>query len=90
MFIISGIVTNPTLALIGEKGPEAVVPLGSGGGGGGVTVNMTLAPQVSVSTLSTNEAELAVALTPVFNDAIADGRLTTEMVRRLEGIFQKQ
>lgn len=26
-----GIVTSPTLALIGEKGPEAVVPLGKGG-----------------------------------------------------------
>lgn len=45
-----GIVTKPTLALIGEAGPEAVVPLsgangrraaaaGFGGGGGGVTIN---------------------------------------------------
>ena len=30
-----------TLALIGEKGPEAVVPLGRGGGMGNVTVNVT-------------------------------------------------
>ena len=29
-----GIVTSPTLALIGEAGPEAVVPLGRGGMGG--------------------------------------------------------
>tara|TARA_Y100000310_G_scaffold274347_1_gene290291 strand:- start:351 stop:2036 length:1686 start_codon:yes stop_codon:yes gene_type:complete len=29
-----GIVTRPTLALIGEAGPEAVVPLGKGGGMG--------------------------------------------------------
>lgn len=29
-----GIVNRPTLALIGEAGPEAVVPLGRGGGGG--------------------------------------------------------
>jgi hypothetical protein len=45
-----GIVTRPTLALIGEAGPEAVVPLnrapgasplpGGGGGGMSVTVNM--------------------------------------------------
>ena len=35
-----GIVTGPTLALIGEAGPEAVVPLGKGGGMGG-TYNMT-------------------------------------------------
>jgi hypothetical protein len=30
-----GIVTRPTLALIGESGPEAVVPLGGGGFSGG-------------------------------------------------------
>lgn len=30
-----GIVTSPTLAMIGEAGPEAVVPLGRGGGFGG-------------------------------------------------------
>jgi phage-related protein len=34
-----GIVTKPTLALIGERGPEAVVPLGSAMGGVNVTVN---------------------------------------------------
>lgn len=33
-----GIVMRPTLALIGEAGPEAVIPLGKGGGVGGVTV----------------------------------------------------
>lgn len=38
-----GIVTRPTHALIGEAGPEAVVPLGRGGAGGvgnNVTVNI--------------------------------------------------
>lgn len=33
-----GIVTRPTLALIGEAGPEAVVPLGRGGTGSGMQV----------------------------------------------------
>jgi hypothetical protein len=33
-----GIVTRPTMALIGESGPEAVVPLGRGGTG--ITVNV--------------------------------------------------
>lgn len=42
-----GIVTRPTLAMIGEAGPEAVVPLGRGAGFGGggdqmLTVNLTL------------------------------------------------
>jgi hypothetical protein len=35
-----GIVTGPTLALIGEAGPEAVVPLDRAGGMGGVTINV--------------------------------------------------
>jgi hypothetical protein len=41
MLAEGGIVTSPTLALIGEKGPEAVVPLGRGNGMGNVTVNVT-------------------------------------------------
>jgi len=40
-FAEGGIVTKPTLAMVGEKGPEAIVPLGKGMGGGGVTVNVT-------------------------------------------------
>ena len=38
-----GIVNSPTLAMIGESGTEAVVPLnGAGGGVGGVTVNIQM------------------------------------------------
>ena len=39
-----GIVKKPTLAMIGEAGPEAVVPLGggmAGAGVGGITINLT-------------------------------------------------
>jgi hypothetical protein len=50
MLAEGGIVTGPTLAMIGEgNGPEAVIPLsklgsmGFGGGGGGITVNVTSA-----------------------------------------------
>ena len=35
-----GIVTQPTLAMIGEGGPEAVIPLDRMGGGSGITVNV--------------------------------------------------
>jgi len=35
-----GIVTGPTLAMIGERGPEAVIPLNRGGIGGNITVNV--------------------------------------------------
>ena len=41
MLANGGIVTSPTLAMIGESGPEAVVPLDRAGGfGGGVTINV--------------------------------------------------
>ena len=41
-FANGGIVTGPTLAMVGEKGPEAIVPLSQMGAmGGGVTVNVT-------------------------------------------------
>jgi hypothetical protein len=36
-----GIVSSPTLALIGEAGPEAVVPLDRMQNGGGITINVT-------------------------------------------------
>lgn len=40
-----GIVRSPTLALIGEAGPEAVVPLGAGGGMGSTyNINVHVAP----------------------------------------------
>jgi phage-related minor tail protein len=41
MLANGGIVNSPTLAMIGEAGPEAVVPLGRGGGMGNITVNIT-------------------------------------------------
>jgi phage-related protein len=41
MLAEGGIVTSPTLAMIGERGPEAVVPLNRANGVGGITVNVT-------------------------------------------------
>ncbi len=42
-FAAGGIVTRPTIALIGEAGPEAVVPLSGGAGGAGITIqNLTV------------------------------------------------
>ena len=50
-----GIVTSPTLALIGEAGPEAVIPLSRGGDmGGGDNINITVTsadPQAVVEAL---------------------------------------
>ena len=40
-----GIVKRPTLALLGERGPEAVIPL-SGGGGVGQLMNVSINIQI--------------------------------------------
>ena len=40
-FADGGIVTSPTLAMVGERGPEAIIPLSKMGGGGGVNINVT-------------------------------------------------
>ncbi len=36
-----GIVTQPTMAMVGEAGPEAIVPLNEAGAMGGITINFT-------------------------------------------------
>ena len=41
-----GVVTSPTLAMIGERGAEAVIPLNRAGGGVGSTVNITITGDV--------------------------------------------
>jgi hypothetical protein len=41
-FATGGIVTGPTLGVIGEAGPEAVIPLSKGGKIGGTTINLTV------------------------------------------------
>jgi phage-related protein len=58
MLANGGIVTGPTLAMIGEAGPEAVIPLDrmSQMGGGGTTVNINVNggdPQSVVNALRT-------------------------------------
>lgn len=57
MLAQGGVVNSATLALIGESGPEAVIPLdrmGDFGGGGGVTINVNGGdPNAVVSALRT-------------------------------------
>lgn len=59
-----GIVTRPTVALIGEAGPEAVVPLprlsGMGGGGGNtyISVNGAMDPKAVAAQIETMLANL--------------------------------
>jgi len=64
-FAKGGIVNRPTLAMLGESGPEAVVPLGRGGMG--ITVNITIAGDV----LGMEDFEQKV--TSVVRDAVLGG-----------------
>jgi hypothetical protein len=59
-----GIVTSPTLAMIGEAGPEAVVPLGRGGSGPLVHIeNATFNDEADVELLFRKASFLAQAAT---------------------------
>ena len=53
-FANGGIVTGPTLGLVGEAGPEAIIPLDRAGQLGGNTINITVTsadPQAVVEAL---------------------------------------
>jgi hypothetical protein len=76
-FAKGGIVTSPTVALIGEAGPEAVVPLSGGGGFGmGTTVFVTVNAGQSLSTSRDISDKVADALTEFFGrgGSLGNGR----------------
>lgn len=72
-----GVVSQPTLAIIGEAGPEAVVPLGRGRGGAGWSGDLNLS--VNGSGLSAQEVGAVVspmivqAVNSMFNRAAYEG-----------------
>lgn len=45
-FALGGIVNRPTLAMVGEAGPEAIIPLGGSGGVGGDTYIVNVAGSI--------------------------------------------
>jgi hypothetical protein len=67
-----GIVTKPTLALIGEAGPEAVIPLNQGSGGSGETTQyITVNPVINIESIS-SEFDLA-QVSEAVSEGIAEG-----------------
>jgi len=67
-----GIVTKPTLALIGEAGPEAVIPLNHGSGGTGETNQyITVNPVINIESIS-SEFDLA-QVSEAVSEGIAEG-----------------
>ena len=67
-----GIVNQPTLAMIGERGPEAVVPLNKGMG---MTVNITIQGDI----LGMDDFEERV--TTVIRDSVLGGGFSGVLAR---------
>ena len=67
-----GIVTSPTMALIGEAGPEAVIPLSDSGLGGNITINITNAGSVIA------EADLVSSIRNALLQAQNNGQVITK------------
>jgi hypothetical protein len=83
---LGGVVTSPTVALIGESGPEAIVPLNGGGnygtgGGGGLTVQVT----VQAGAVG-NEQFLARTVTNAIINAIRSGSVNRQELRTALGV----
>jgi len=68
-----GIVNRPTLAMLGESGPEAVVPLGRGGAG--MTVNLTINGDIN------GMDDFEQKVTSVIRDAVLGGGFSGVLAR---------
>jgi tape measure domain-containing protein len=58
-FATGGLVMRPTLALVGEAGPEAVIPLGRGGAGSTTVGDIYITVNSSAASTAQEAAELA-------------------------------
>ena len=67
-----GIVTSPTMALIGEAGPEAVIPLSGSGIGGNITITINNAGSVIA------EADLVSGIRNALLQAQNNGQVITK------------
>jgi hypothetical protein len=72
-----GVVTSPTIAMIGEAGPEAVIPLGQMGSMGGATVNITINGSV------TSEGDLVNTIRNALLQGQNNGQLITKTAIQL-------
>jgi hypothetical protein len=70
-----GIVNRPTLAMLGESGPEAVVPLGRGRGGAGMTINLVINGDVN------GFDDFQQKVTSVIRDAVLGGGFSGVLAR---------
>lgn len=77
-----GVVTKPTTALVGEAGPEAVLPLDKMFDTTGITLNNTTLDQIADNTKNTNQslnalADAIIKMVAVFNQKLSTQGNTT-------------
>lgn len=77
-----GIVTKPTTALVGEAGPEAVLPLDKMFDSTGISLNNTALDQIADNTKNTNQslnalADAIIKMVGVFNQKLSTQGSTT-------------
>jgi hypothetical protein len=70
-----GIVNRPTLAMLGESGPEAVVPLGRGRGGAGMTINLVINGDIN------GFDDFEQKVTSIIRDAVLGGGFSGVLAR---------
>ena len=70
-----GIVNRPTLAMLGESGPEAVIPLGRGRGGAGMPINLVINGDVN------GFDDFQQKVTSVIRDAVLGGGFSGVLAR---------
>jgi hypothetical protein len=89
-FALGGIVTKPTLAMIGEAGPEAVIPLASGGlsAPAGVAPLPSFSPGGSSTAGTSSSGGLTVQNLTVNGMATPNAQVVQELYRALRPMLQ--
>lgn len=78
-----GVVTKPTLAAIGEKGPEAVIPLGRKGGGGDTAVHFNPIIHINGNASQADQEAMDTKLRDLARDFVAQFKRAQSHERRL-------
>ena len=90
MFAAGGIVTKPTLAMIGEAGPEAIIPLASGGlsAPAGVAPLPSFSPSGSPTAGTSSSGGLTVQNLTVNGMATPNAQVVRELYLQLRPLLQ--
>ncbi|MBI2069458.1 MAG: hypothetical protein HYT79_02570 [Elusimicrobia bacterium] len=88
-----GIVTRPTIALVGEAGREAVIPLERGGSvlGGNISINITQNNNITVSGFGDDQArEIMRRISEVTRSGASEGAELVKSILARQGRFARE